>query len=137
MNLIKINLKEKKNGEEEIQKAQIQILKPKNFDEFLIVLKTQFDNASSKDLKIFCKNQKGENIEIKDDNTFSKENYSEFTVFQYTSTKNANYNVEKIYEELNNEYYLDSFIEKEEVINKINELRGNKAALREWIFSLL
>ena len=140
MSLIKINLKEKKTTQagdiEEIQKAQIQISKPKNFNDFLNVLKTQFDNANSDNLKVYALNQNGDNIEIKDDTTFSKENYLEFTIVK-DNKKLINYDEERIYEEFNERYYLEGLMEKEEFIKKYYELNGNREALEEWIQSYM
>ena len=132
MSLIKVNLREKKEETEDVkEKAQIQILKPKLFEDFLTFLITQFDNAKSYELDIFAKNEKGENIKINNSNY--SENYSEFTVTYKKPLENKDFNVDKIFEQFEEDYCVSSFIDREEVINKIIELNGNIEALRQWI----
>ena len=133
MSLIKINLREKKGEIEDVkEKDQIQILKPKLFEDFLTFLRTQFDNAKSyEELDIFAINEKGENIKINKSNY--SENYSEFTVTYKKPLENKDFNVDKIFEQLEEEYYISNFIDRKEVINKIIELKGNIEAIREWV----
>jgi len=131
MSLIKINIREKKGETEDVkEKDQIQILKPKYFDDFLTILRTQFDK-SYEEFDIFAINEKGENIKINNSNY--SENYSEFTVTYKKSLENKDFNADKIFEQLEEEYYVSNFIDRKKVINKIIELKGNIEAIREWV----